>query len=373
MINFFCGRRVSLFSSITSITEGRSVMKKSVKIFVLVSLCMSVVFLTGIWLGSSQTAMAEEKVIKWKCQVHWPASSSSYQDSLLVVIDRLKKRTNGRLMIEPYAAGALVPAKEIFNAVKRGMIEIAITSSAYPRDQVPLMNVASGLPLNFVDVWEAVYFHQWMGFEQMMKDECAKHGLYYFTDKVYPTELSLKKPVRKYEDFKGLKLRSSGILQVYLTSLGAAASYLPGGEIYAALSSGVVDGVHWGAVQGSASMRFYELNKYHLRPALNIAATDIWLVNKEAFGKIPEDIQKILVSTLEENFFLRTNQYIYQEDTTLAKAQKEQGVELIILPPKEVAKMQEAAKKIWDDVAKKDPQCAKAVEMLKDFNKSLGR
>jgi len=348
-------------------------MKKSVKIFILVSLCMSVVFLMGIWLGSNQTAMAAEKVINWKCQVHWPASSSSYQDSLLVVIDRLKKRTNGRLMIEPYAAGALVPAKEIFNAVKRGMIEIAITSSAYPRDQVPLMNVASGLPLNFVDVWEAVYFHQWMGFEQMMKDECAKHGLYYFTDKVYPTELSLKKPVRTYEDFKGLKLRSSGILQVYLTSLGAAASYLPGGEIYAALSSGVVDGVHWGAVQGSASMRFYELNKYHLRPALNIAATDIWLVNKEAFGKIPEDIQKILVSTLEENFFLRTNQYIYQEDTTLAKAQKEQGVELIILPPKEVAKMQEAAKKIWDDVAKKDPQCAKAVQMLKDFNKSLGR
>lgn len=348
-------------------------MKKLAKIFGLISLCMSIVFLSGIWPGSSQTAVAQDKVFKWKCPVHWPTSSSSYQDSLLVVIDRLKKRTNGRLMIEPYPAGALVPATEIFNAVKRGMVEIAITSSAYPRDQIPLMNVASGLPLNFVDVWEAVYFHQWMGFEQMMKDECAKHGLYYFTDKVYPTELSLKKQVRKFEDFKGLKLRSSGILQVYLTSLGAAASFLPGGEIYAALSSGVVDGVHWGAVQGSASMRFYEVNKYHLRPALNIAATDIWLVNKEALSKLPEDIQKILVSTLEENFFLRTNQYIYQEDTTLAKAQKEQGVELITLSPKDVVKMQEAAMKIWDDVAKKDPQCAKAVQMLKDFNKSLGR
>jgi TRAP-type mannitol/chloroaromatic compound transport system substrate-binding protein len=343
------------------------------KIVGLVSVFMSVLFFMGLFLGIGQTAIAADDVIKWRCQVHWPAASVSYKDSLLAVIDRLKERTNGRLVLEPYAAGALVPSKEIFNAVKRGMIEIGITSSAYPRDQVPLMNVASGLPLNFGNVWEAVYFHKWLGFEQMMRDECAKHGLYYCTDKVYPTELSLKKPVRNFEDFKGLKLRSSGILQVFLTSIGAAASYLPGEEVYPALASGVVEGVHWGAVQGSASMGFYELNKYHLRPALNIAATDIWLVNQKALNTLPEDIQKILLTTLDEHFFLRTNQYIYLEDKTLAKIQKERGVELITLPQEDYVKMQKAAVKIWDDVAEKDPQCAKAVQMLREFNASLGR
>ena len=346
---------------------------KTNKIFGLVSVFMSVVFLMGIGLVFDQPAMAAEKVIKWKCEAHWPTSSSSYKGSLLTVVERLKKRTNGRLILEPYPGGSLVPAKEIFNAVKRGMLPIAVTSSAYPRDQVPLMNVASGLPCNFGNVWEAVYFHQWLGFEQMMRDECAKHGLYYCTDKVYPTELSLKKPVKKFEDFKGLKLRSSGILQVFLTSIGAAASYLPGAEIYPALASGVVEGAHWGAVQGSASMGFYDINKYHFRPALNIAATDIWLINKNALKKIPEDLQKILLSTLNEHFYLRTNQYIYLEGKTLAKFQKDKGVELITLPPKEYAKMQVAARKMWDEVAKKGPQCAKAVQMLKDFNKSMGR
>lgn len=316
---------------------------------------------------------AADKPITWKCPTHWPMASSSYKDSLLAVAERIKKRTNGRLIIEPYAAGALVPGKEIFNAVKRGMVPIGITSSAYPLAQVPLMNVASGLPLNFGEVWEAVYFHKWLGFEQMMKDECAKHGLVYFTDKVYPTELSLKKPVRKFEDFKGLKLRSSGIMQTYLTSIGAAASYIPGSEIYAALASGVMDGAHWGAVQGSYSMKFYDVNKYHLRPALNVAATDIWLVNKKAVDKLPKDLQEILLQTLEEQFWLRTNQYIYLENTTLSKVQKKLGVELITLPPQEYAKMQAAALKIWDEVAKKGPKCAKAVKMLKDFNRQMGR
>jgi len=348
-------------------------MKKSANIFGLISICMAVLFSTGMLLVSNQQAMAADEVINWKCPAHWPMASSSYKDSLQVVAARLKERTNGRLILEPFPSGALVPGKEVFNAVKRGMVPIGVTSSAYPLSQVPLMNVASGLPLNFGDVWEAVYFHKWLGFEQMLKDECAKHGLIYFTDKVYPTEVSLKKPVRKFEDFKGLKLRSSGILQKFLTSIGAAASYMPGSEIYAALASGVMDGAHWGAVQGSASMKFYDVNKYHLRPALNVAATDIWLVNQKAFDKLPKDLQEILLTTLEEQFWLRTNQYIFLENKALSKVIKEQGVELITLPAEEYAKMQTAALEIWDEVAKKGPQCAKAVGMLKDFNRTMGR
>jgi TRAP-type mannitol/chloroaromatic compound transport system substrate-binding protein len=348
-------------------------MKKSAKVFGLISVCMAVLFSTGILLVSNQPAMAAEEVINWKCPAHWPMASSSFKDSLQVVAERIKKRTNGRLILEPYPAGALVPGKENFNAVKRGMVPIAITSSAYDMAQVPLLNVASGLPLNFGDVWEAVYFHQWLGFEQMLKDQFAKHGLLFFTDKVYPTEVSLKKPVRTFEDFKGLKLRSSGILQKFLTSIGAAASYMPGSEIYAALASGVMDGAHWGAVQGSLSMKFYDVNKYHLRPALNVAGTDVWLVNKKAFNKLPKDVQGILVKTLEEQFWLRTNQYIYKENKALSKVLQEMGVELITLPPEEYAKMQTAAMAIWDEVAQKDEHCAKAVEMLKDFNRQMGR
>jgi TRAP-type mannitol/chloroaromatic compound transport system substrate-binding protein len=337
----------------------------------------SIVVLAGFillaMLSVGGPALAAEKVYTWKCPAHWPMASSSYKDSLQVVAERIKERTNGRLIIEPYPSGALIPGKEVFSAVKRGMVPIGITSSAYDLAQVPLLNVNSGLPLNFAEVWEAVYFYQWLGFEQMVKDEFAKHGLMYYTDKVYPTELALKKPVRTFEDFKGLKLRSSGILQTFLTSIGAAASYIPGGEIYAALASGVMDGAHWGAVQGSNSMKFYEVCKYHLRPALNVAATDYWIINKKEFEKLPKDLQEILTKALEEEFWLRTNQYLFQENTTLSKIQKEQGVELITLPPAEFAKMQVAAMKTWDEVAQRSPECEKAVKMLMDFNRQMGR
>ena len=52
-------------------------------------------------------------VIKWRVQSHWPAASSSYKASLQVLADRIKERTDGRLILEPYPSGALVPAKEV--------------------------------------------------------------------------------------------------------------------------------------------------------------------------------------------------------------------------------------------------------------------
>ena len=48
-------------------------------------------------------------------------------------------------------------------------------------------------------------------------------------------------------------------------------------------------------------------------------------------------------------------------------------MELITLSPEEYAKMQTAALVIWDEVAQKDAASAKAVEILKDFNRKMGR
>ena len=318
------------------------------------------------------SAQAADKVIKWKIQSHWPASSSSYEDSLKKVADELKEKTDGRLILEPYPAGSLVPAKEIFASVKRGMIEGGTLSPGYVRNEIPVAGVASGLPYAFKNVWECAYFHKWMGLEEMLREQAAEHGVYWSTDKVYPTELVLTKPVRTREDFKGLKLRSSGILQQFLTKLGAAASYLPGSEVYPALSSGVVDGAHWGAAQGAYSMNLYEVCKYHMLPPLNIAGTDVWVFNQDAIDKLPEDIQKILYTTLETHFWERTNQYQYLEAITRAKAVAEKDVEVVRIPPEEQQKITEVAAGMWEEEAKRNPESKKAVEMAKEYLKSLG-
>ena len=317
-------------------------------------------------------ALAADEVIKWKCQVVYPTSSPSYEGSTLKVINEIKKQTNGRLNIEVFPAGALVPAQEIYNAVQRGMIQSGMTSGAYLINKMPIMAFAAGLPFSFQNVWEGQYFHKKLGLEDMLQKASEQFGVYYFSDRVYVTELALKKPVTTFEDFKGLKLRSSGLLQKMFTAVGAAASYLPGPEVYPALASGVVDGAHWGAVQGSYQMGFYEVCKYTLKPALNVAGTDAWLFNQKAFDDLPKDIQNTVRQILEKHFWERSNEYIYLENITLAKVQKELGVKITGLAPDEQKKLTRAAMVEWDKIGERDEVSAKALKIMKDFLASLG-
>jgi len=321
---------------------------------------------------TSSPVYAAGKVFKWKCQSHWPTASPSYQDSLLSLIDKLKKRSDGRLIIEPFPAGALVPSKEAYNAVKRGMVQMATNSPAYLRSKLTTAGIAYGLPFAFQNNWESIYFTKHLGFEKIIRKEAAKDGVFYASEKSYPTELVLKKPVRSLADFKGLALRSTGTLQKLFTKIGAAASYLPGAEIYPALASGVKDGAHWGAAQGANKMGFYEVCKYHLKPSVSFAV-DVWLFNQKAIDKLPQDLQKILYSTVEEHFFTRSIEYIYQETVTLAKVQKERGVQVVTIPAEDMNKITRIAVELWDEEAKKGPEAVKALDLLKNYLKSLGR
>lgn len=334
------------------------------------------VFASALTLGVSAaiavTPVAAQDTFTWKVQSHWPGASSSYKDSLVRLKDTLEERSDGRLKLQLFEAGSLFKAQETFNAVSRGILEMGTISPSYASDKMTLAGIASGLPFAFRNVWEAAYFHQALGFEEMLREEAAKHNVYWATDKVYPTEMVVKKPINSLDDFKSLKIRSSGALQKFLTEAGAAASYIPGGELYTALDSGIVDGAHWGASQGAASMALYEVAKYHVQPALNIAGTDVVIVSQRALDKLPEDLQQLVKDVLQEQFWYRTNEYLYQERIALAKAIAEDGVEVNTLPEDVQNHLTQVGMAMWDEEAKRSDKAKEALDKLKSFLSDLG-
>jgi TRAP-type mannitol/chloroaromatic compound transport system substrate-binding protein len=317
-------------------------------------------------------ALAQKKVTTWRVQSHWPAASSSYKDSLALFKQRLEERTDGRLVLEPHAAGALFPAGEIYDAVRRGILPMGTISPSYITERHSLAGIAAGLPFAFRELWEAIYFYRNLGFEQMLRDEIAKDGVFYFTEKLYSTEMVLRRPVSDLADFRKLRIRSAGTLQKFLSEAGAATQAVPGPEIYPALSQGVIDGAHWGAAQGAASMSLYEVAKYHVKPALTITGVDAFIFNQKAVDALPEDVRKIFMDTLQDQFWHRTIEYEYKEQITLARAVQKQNVQVYRLPEDVQQSMTKAASKVWEAEAKRGPQAAKAMEMMRSFLGDLG-
>jgi TRAP-type mannitol/chloroaromatic compound transport system substrate-binding protein len=332
---------------------------------------------SALALGVSAALMtapaAAQDTITWKVQSHWPGASSSYEDSLVRLKNVLAERTDGQLQLELYESGALFKPTETFNAVSRGILEMGTISPAYVQDKVSLAGVASGLPLAFHTPAEAAYFHMNMGFEEMLREEAAEHGVYWATDKVYQTEMVVKEPIESVEDLESLKVRSSGALQQFLAKAGASTTYITGAELYTALDSGIVDGAHWGAAQGAYSMSLYEVAKYHVKPALNVAGTDVFIVSQKALDALPGEMASTVKDALKEQFWFRTNEYEHLEKVTLQKAVREEGVKINTLPQDVQDQMLAAAETFWDEEAKTSDNAQKAVDMVKEYLTQLGR
>jgi TRAP-type mannitol/chloroaromatic compound transport system substrate-binding protein len=332
----------------------------------------AVVAISMLTLGVLVAMPVSADTITWRVQSHWPSASSSYTDSLKFLAERLEERTDGRLKLQLYEAGSLVPTSDIFDAVRRGVVEMGTGSPGYVLDRSELAGIAFGPPAAFRDVWEALYFFKNLGFEDMLHEEFRGQGVYWYTDKLIATEMVVKERIDNLEDFRSMNIRSSGTLQRFLTDAGAAASMIPGQELYQALSTGVVDGAHWGAVQGALSMGLYEIAGYHVRPALNYSAVDAFMINERAMDQLPDDIRDIVKQTLREQIYVRTIDYQYKEEIALARAMEEHGVELNYLPDDVLAAMNEAAMTTWDRERAKGDKAAEVMDMLEDMLRALG-
>ncbi|MEM6622491.1 MAG: TRAP transporter substrate-binding protein DctP [Pseudomonadota bacterium] len=309
--------------------------------------------------------------VTWKVQSHWPKASASYGDSLEVIAAELAEITNGRMVLELYGAGEFAKGAEIFQIVKKGVVEMGTISPGYILGEAPMAGLCLGVPGTFRQPWEFQHYLKNMGAEALFNEELAFHGVVAAAEKVYPTELVVSKSIGSASEFASMKLRSSGSYLKYLEAAGAAPQYVAGPELYQSLASGVVDGAHWGAAQGAKSMSLWEVAKFHMKPTMGLAM-DSLIMNKAALDALPEDLRFTFMQHLETRFWKRCAGYQYKEMTALAAGIADQGVEVQQFPQDVLDKFAAASQAILSDERAKGGNAEKGADMLTDFLKVLG-
>lgn len=316
------------------------------------------------------SAKAQAKVT-WKVQSHWPKASGSFTDSLGVLAKELEAKTDGRFKLELLGAGEIAKGGEIFNVVRRGVVQMGTTSPAYNLNEAELMSMYMGIPGTLREPWEAMHMNKNLGLEAALNEQVKPKGVFYMADKAYPTELVLKKKIESVNDLSGVKVRSAGSLLEYLNAAGFAPQQVAGPEIYQAIATGVVDGAHWGAAIGALSMKFWEVAKVHMKPAILIAQ-DVYIMNLDAFNKLPDDLKLIFTSTVENRYFQRSVEYLHQEAIALNTGITKMGVEVHRYPDEVLARMAEASKTLMAKEMEKGPKAKEFVEKLTGLMKDLG-
>ena len=309
--------------------------------------------------------------VTWRVQSHWPKASGSFDDSLGALATALEERTEGAFKLEPLGAGEFAKAPDIFNIVRRGVVPMGSISPSYIQDNAEAAAFLYGIPGTLRQAWEMEHATKNLGIEDLVNRDLEPDGVTIRAEKVLPTEMTLSKRIESAADFQGLKIRSSGTMLDYLAAAGAAPQYVEGSELYQALSSGVVDGAHWGAAIGAQSMSLWEVCKYHYKPVL-AQTNDAWIMNMDALEDLSPDLRQALLDVVENRFFLRTAEYQHQEAIALREGVEQNGLEVVTLPQDVLDMLSEASGTILETEGQKGENAAEAADIYRTLMKDLG-
>jgi TRAP-type C4-dicarboxylate transport system substrate-binding protein len=186
------------------------------------------------------------------------------------------------------------------------------------------------------------------------KKEYEKLGVYLAGIQVTkPFHLLSKKPIRKLEELKGMKVRSTGgIMADIVQALGAVPVMLPASEYYTGFQRGVFDAI-LSHDTGFVVFRVNEIGKYVTELNITQGNTEFAL-NKKFFDQLPPDLKLVFYNWLRK-YNQAYEQIYYEKDAVAARAKMaKDGIQTIILPPGEMARWKATVEPVWDKFVKEN-------------------
>ena len=238
------------------------------------------------------------------------------------------QKTGGKGELKLYPSSQLGSKKDVMEQMKLGSAIITIADGGFFADYVPDFGILMGpyLGNDYNDIFKLAktpWFTE-------MNDKLAAKGFRILTSNwLYGTRhMVTKKPVKTPEDLKGMKIRvPNNRIQIdAMKTMGATPTPMPLGEVYPALTTGVIDGAE-NPIPVLYGQKHHEPAKYLILSG-HLDNVSQWVTSDTYFKKLPADIQKALTESADEagNFMTSTIQTAEKE--TIEKMKKE-GVTVI--------------------------------------------
>ena len=221
--------------------------------------------------------------------------------------DRMRISSGGRLDIRTTGAGEIVPALEILPAVRDGIAEMCLGDSWAIQDEignVAYLLTTTGTP-GAPKALDMMAWYYVGGGDELVKEIFGPYGETVGVG-CMTTELFCHSNVKleSMADFDGIKFRTPGLWGEILTDFGASVIYLPGGEVYAAAETGILDSFEYSTPSTDWPLGFHEITKYIGVPGIHNVAPPIYqVVGHDPWNKLPEDLRAILKAEVKANFF----------------------------------------------------------------------
>jgi TRAP-type C4-dicarboxylate transport system substrate-binding protein len=311
------------------------------------------------------TTFSARAATMWECYIYNPIAKPPSVEAIVNLIEEVKQKTNGDLLINLHLGGSLpIKADSITAAVADNVVQFG--DDGFATGTIPITGVIR-LPLllqSDADLAKAMDI-----LRPYLDTAYGKRGMEVLGQYSYPFQVIWgRKKITSLADIKGLKLRVTSVEQgEFIRRFGGVALTMGAPDVAAALDRGVVDGGLTASSGGG--LLWHDLLKYRYGfPTSYVNST--YIVNQEAMGKLSPETQKVLRDAAVTWTAWATREMNKTEDETTAQFGRE-GMILSTATPEEIAQATEKMRPYWDEWAK--AHGADATAALRKIRAAVGR
>ncbi len=241
-------------------------------------------------------ANAQNSSFSFEMVTSWPTSLDTIYGGATNTAAYLEELTDGDVTVEVYPAGAQVGGLEVYDAVSSGAFTMGHTASYYYVGKDPTHAFFTAVPFGLNAQQINAWFYQG-GALDLFNELNARDGLIAFPAGNTGVQMGgwFNKEINTPADLQGLTMRIPGLGGQVMTRAGANVQVIPGGEIFLALDTGVIDAAEWigpydDEILGlNTAAQFYYAPGWH-EPGPTLAT----YINLSEYESLPADIQQAI-------------------------------------------------------------------------------
>lgn len=307
--------------------------------------------------GQSAPSGDPAQRFRWKMVTSWPKNFPGLGTTAERFARTVNQLSGGRLSIQVFAAGELVPALEVFDAVSGGTAELGHSAAYYWKGKTAAAPYFTAVPFGLnaqemnawlyngggLELWQMAY--QSMG---VVPFPCGNTGV----------QMAgwFNREINSLADLRGLKIRMPGFGGEVLARAGATTVNLPGSEIFTALQTGVIDATDWVSPYNDLAFGLHQVAKYYYYPGWQEPCAVLELtVNQRALESLPADLRAIVEEAARSTNQAMLDEYTRRNADALHTLVNDHGVQLRRLPDDVLARLRQLSQEVLEETAAATP------------------
>ena len=320
-------------------------------------------------------APQNNKTYKWKLITAWPKNYPGLGTAAENLAKTVTAISKGRLQIKVFGAGELVPALEVFDAVRSGAAEMGHSAASYWQGKNRAFNFFYSIPfgLNGVEMLSWLYHG---GGQALWNEGYEKFG-------VVPLPLGTtgaqmggwyNREINSVGDLEGIKIRIPGLGSAVCERIGMVPINLPGGELYTALQTGMLDAIEWSTPYNDLSFGFHKIAKYYYYPGWQEPGSILeCIINQEKYLELPQDLQHILHVACQAIGMDTLTEYLAANSRALKVLVDKHKVQMRRFPDPIINRFREVSREVLLEVANESDYARRVYNSFSQFKKDASR